>query len=620
MKDHVFPNDGADERQGSFKAITDGRHRRRHEDDAEICDDVEILSPGPDVQPDGMPEGFILTQGGVYRAVSAGDCETEHRWVCGPLCVAAMVRDARNSGWARLIEIIDRDGALHELMVPEADLDGSGKRLRGILRSHGLKIAPGKVAAADLMDLLVAWEPSARIRVIDALGWVDASFTAFALEGSRVLGAASDRLRLAEGTAGTDCSAADTLPRGTLADWQREVAGRSVGNVLMIVAISLSFAAPLVELIGRREGAGLHLGGTSGSGKSTIQAAANSVWRRGDASHSWSATTNALEGIAATRNGTLLTLDELKRAAARDVDQAMFQLANGTGKARANARGRALSIQSWKITVLSSGETSLARHLANGGIEIQPGQEARFLEIPADGRAHRSYDALHGAASHVDFAKALSGAANAFHGTAGPAFVTWILEDPERALRDCAQLMKLFEDLAAGLLGRCEDFIVPRAMGTFALIAAAGELATAAGITGWKRDDAMTAALEAAELWIDGRLAPGRAAQHASILRTRDFLKAHGTTRFLRVGAAGPVAKLAGWRDDHAFYVLPDIWRALHAGFDASQAARHLANAGMLRPGGRDELQNKAPRSVRNRPRVYTVSARILDWVPTESA
>ena len=252
----------------------------------------------------------------------------------------------------------------------------------------------------------------------------------------------------------------------------------------------------------------------------------------------------------------------------------MYQLANGIGKARANARGRALSIQSWKITVLSSGETSLARHLANGGIEIQPGQEARFLEIPAEGRAHRSYDTIHGAASQVDFAKALSGAANTFHGTAGPAFVAWILEDPERARRDCAQLMKVFEDLAAGLLGRCEDFIVPRAMGTFALIAAAGELATAAGITGWNRDDAMTAALEAAGLWIDGRLAPGRAAQHASILRTRDFLKAYGTTRFLRVGAAGPVAKLAGWRDGHTFYVLPDVWRGLHAGFDASQAAR----------------------------------------------
>lgn len=80
------------------------------------------------------------------------------------------------------------------------------------------------------------------------------------------------------------------------------------------------------------------------------------------------------------------------------------------------------------------------------------------------------------------------------------------------------------------------------------------------------------------------------------------------------------MAKLAGWRDDLAFYVILDVWRGLHAGFDASQAARHLANAGMLRPGGRDELQGKAPRAVTNRPRVYTVSASILDWEPTASA
>ena len=502
-------------------------------------------------------------------------------------------------------------------MVPEVDLAGTGGRVLGALRRHGLKIAHGKGVTGDLMDLLVAWEPSARIRMIDALGWVDGSFTAFALEGGRVLGATGETLRLASDTARAARSAADP---GTLADWQREVAGRSVGNTLLIVGISLSFAAPLVELMGRREGAGLHFCGESGSGKSTIQAAANSVWRCGDAAHSWATTANALEGIAATRNSTLLTLDELKLAAPRDVDRAMYQLANGDGKARANGRGHTLAIQSWKITVLSSGETSLTMHLAEAGIAILPGQEARCLDICADGRAHKSYDTIHGEARHLDFAKALSRAANAFHGTAGPAFVEWILEDPERARRDCERLMREFSMQAAASLPRCEDDIVPRAMDTFALIAAAGEMATAAGITGWMREDAMSATLEVAGRWIDSRLAPGRAAQHASILCTRDFLRAYGTTRFLRAGATEPMANLAGWRDDHHYYVLPDVWRVIHAGRDASQAARHLANAGLLRPGGRDELQNKAPRAVTNRPRVYTDSASIIDWEPTSDA
>ena len=153
-------------------------------------------------------------------------------------------------------------------------------------------------------------------------------------------------------------------------------------------------------------------------------------------------------------------------------------------------------------------------------------------------------------------------------------------------------------------------------MDRLGLIAAAGELATEWGLTGWKAGTASEAAHTVLALWFEGRGGAGPAEARDAVKRVRAFLSAHGGSRFeTGAGTGQKVHNRAGWRDPDRewFYIARDVWAdEVHAGSDPTRAARHLADAGLLERDGR-HLAVKAPRDVPGRPRAYKVSAKILD-------
>src|SRR5207253_3827629 len=57
--------------------------------------------------------------------------------------------------------------------------------------------------------------------------------------------------------------------RGTLEGWLREVAGKCVGNSRLVLGVSVAFASPLLTIAGDESG-GVHLNGSSRSGKTTV--------------------------------------------------------------------------------------------------------------------------------------------------------------------------------------------------------------------------------------------------------------------------------------------------------------------------------------------------------------
>src|SRR5690606_32273894 len=137
-------------------------------------------------------------------------------------------------------------------------------------------------------------------------------------------------------------------------------------NPLLILGVSMAFTGPLLEFLGI-DGGGLHLRGRSSRGKSTIQQVAVSVWGAPKLLCSWRATANGLEGVATACNSTFLALDELAEVGARDAGNAVYMLANGAGKARANPSGATLPVARWRVSILSSGEISLAEKLSEVG-------------------------------------------------------------------------------------------------------------------------------------------------------------------------------------------------------------------------------------------------------------
>ena len=62
----------------------------------------------------------------------------------------------------------------------------------------------------------------------------------------------------------------------------------------------------------------------------------------------------------------LLVLDEIGMCDPRIISETVYMLGNGTGKARKNDRGQAgRQVQEWRFLFLSTGEKTLAQHMAN---------------------------------------------------------------------------------------------------------------------------------------------------------------------------------------------------------------------------------------------------------------
>lgn len=569
----------------------------------------------PHENADGLPAGFRLRLDGVHRREDGQGGRSAWKWLCSPLRVLALPRDRSGRGWGRLVEVTDPDGKPHRWAIPARLFAGDGSEVRAGLMDLGLDLASGAKARAALADLLSLWRPAARAVTADRLGWADETCAAFVLGDGRVIGAA-EVVHQAEHAPG----AAEAMTEaGTLADWRDTVASACIGNPLLTVAAALAFSGPLLEPLAT-DGGGLHLRGASSRGKSTALRVAASVWGSPRFVQTWRATSNGLEGIATACNATLLALDEMGEVAGREAGAAAYMLANGVGKARAGRTGAARPPARWRVAVLSSGELSLADKVAEAGGRTAAGQEVRLLDIAATERRHGTFDVLHGAVDGATFADGLRTATAARHGTAGPAFVAALLADREGALAAARAMRDAFVKAAAHRFDLGGEGQTARAAARLGLIAAAGEMATAWGLTGWPEGAAQEAALEVLGLWLDGRGGGGAAEARDAVARVRAFLAAHGSARFEPLIGDGtekaepsrPVVNRAGWSAGGLFYVSTDAWREMHAGADPKRAAKLLAKAGFLEMDADGRHTKKLPRSVAGRPRAYAVKAEVM--------
>ncbi len=377
--------------------------------------------------------------------------------------------------------------------------------------------------------------------------------------------------------------------RETIEQWRDGAAKLASGHVLPVLAISAALAGPLLHLAGV-EGGGVHFFGQSSKGKTTILQAAASVWGRGNSPgyvRAWRATANGLEGAAAGATDTALVLDEMGVLDARDAGAAIYSLANGGGKQRAARDGSLREPKSWRVIFLSSGELPLEAKLTEGKGKARAGQLLRLLDIPAD---------------------------------RGLGFVRRILA--ENVTGDDVRAM--VADFVKGVCPPGADGQVERVAHRLGLFAAAGELATALGLTGWRQGEARKAAVWAFKAWLShrGGAEPGEVRQ--AIERVRLYIEQHGDSRFdpLDNLEARPSPNRAGWRkgegEEREWFIPPETWKCeICAGLDAAFVARSLAQRGIIRraPDGFQRVE----RISGDPKRVYVVTSRIFaggDHVP----
>jgi uncharacterized protein (DUF927 family) len=536
---------------------------------------------------DGIAWGFELRQNGVFRAKAEGE-EVEWIRVCSPLWVDALVRNG-SEAWGRLLRFADLDHNVHEWAMPMDLLAGDGLELRQRLLQMGLTIESGRFARESLISYISGCCPTARATSVPRVGWHDNSV--FVLPHC-VIGDHADGERVVFQTAFP--ADYDTFGRaGTLADWREHIGERCAGNSRLILAVSAALAGPLLHVI-KEESGGIHLVGPSSIGKTTALRVAGSVIGGGGLRgfvRQWRATANGLEAIAAAHCDLTLLLDELSQVSSKDAGEVAYLLTNGQGKLRARPDGTGRPPAKWRLLFISTGEITLADKVAEDGPRrATAGQQLRVLDIPADCGDFGVFENLHDAESGDEFARQLQSAAGKFYGTAIRELIEQITKDVDGAANYVGSTRN---NISGQLQMGDADAQVTRAAGRFALIGAAGELATRLNITGWHEGDAAAAADKCFAAWLDRRGFKGPGDLEAAIAQVRKFFELHGKSRF--EPWAGDVNRVTvnrvGFRRHNAdrgteYFVLPEAFKSeVCAGFDPRTVAAELIRRKYVDPG-----------------------------------
>lgn len=599
------PGDGAENREKSWDTSRDT-------EDTGSCPSVPDL-PEPQIERPcfAVHDDWFQLHGermrpGLYwhgygRPTQEDAAPPVDHWICTPIHATAITRDEHGHSFGLLLRFRDPDGRWRSWAAPLHMLRGSGEELRGELLDQGVRIDPTRRGL--LAQWLMGRYPDDRVLAAGRTGWHDHDGRRVFVLPDRTLG--GNRVMFQVEHAPHD----DYQTAGTLDGWRREVAGRAEANSLAVLSISAAFAGPLLRLAKLREvgGAGLHLLGDSSQGKSSLLAAAASAWGPPGFVRTWRATANGLEGVAHALNDTLLVLDEIGEALPREVGQIVYAVSNGTGKQRARRTGGHRPTMRWRVVMLSSGEKTLAGHMAEAGQRAKAGQEARLLNVPISGHPHGVFDTLHGHAGGRELADGIRQAAAEHHGHAGPAFIEALIGET----RDLPELYRQTLDLPAFA---AETGIEGRAAGVFALVALAGELAIEHGIVPWPAGAALDAAGSAYEAWRHYRGA-GHTEDSDILDGVRDFIARHGDARFSALSQAddGPMIRdRAGYWSSaldggRVWYFHATALREAAPGYDLRRVLDALDAAGWIAE------RDGAARSIRlrvagTRRRVYAVS------------
>lgn len=465
---------------------------------------------------------FTVNEDGVFHAgVDREGKPTAPEWVCSRLDVEALTRDQDGGGWGYLLTFADPLGRPKQWAMPARMLSGDGGEYRAALLNMGLCIAPSPRARNLLTQFIQTRQPEAFATCTDRIGWHGRAFVL----PHETLGDGAERVVFQSETAMENTFRV----KGTPEQWRQTVGASCLGNSRLAFAVSCAFAGPLLRPAGMESG-GFHLRGDSSSGKTTALKVAASVYGGPSYLQRWRTTDNALEAIAAQHCDGLLILDELAQVDPKTAGQCAYMLANEQSKARATRNGAARARLSWRLLFLSAGELGLADHMAEGMKRTRTGQEVRMADLQADaGKGLGAFEDLHGLEGGAAFARHVTAQAGAAYGATGHAWLQWLTEQADTLkprIREAAAglSLQLVPDAASGQ--------VERVGARFALVGAAGELATEAGLTGWPKGEAERAARACFTAWLAARGGIGNGEVSAMLKQVRRFLESHGEGRF----------------------------------------------------------------------------------------
>jgi GNAT superfamily N-acetyltransferase len=324
----------------------------------------------------------------------------------------------------------------------------------------------------------------------------------------------------------------------------------------------------------------------------------------------------------------LLVLDEIAEADSKTIKRVVYQLAHGAGRGRQNSNAEMKERRHWRTLVVSTGEQSLGSMIERDGGEISGGLAVRFLELPvaSSGMLQRLDDAAD--------VKRLEVAVGQVYGTAGPAFVEWLIARGFGELEHAAILAarQRLDAIEGALLGDVVDPRHRRAGRAFALLQLAGELAIDAGVAPAELDPAGTAAL-AFKAWLGAAGRDETDDLRAIARKVRDFIVRELDVSISPSGVE-PKRTRSGWYskksriggdddegDEITVWLLSGALKAQLNGLPAREWCREAIRRGVLIPGeGERNLTRRVPKALApGRPRAHEfILAELEVWAESD--
>jgi putative DNA primase/helicase len=576
-----------------------------------------------------LPLGYEMANDGLYYTDPAAEFP-KPLFICGKFDVLGMVRDEASEGWSVLVQWQDADGISHKVPILNSLVHKQGNEIAIEFANRGLKCGADMVQHAHLKVCLNGIVCGRRLQSVQRTGWHHTdNGPAFILPGGDAFGPGSDGLILSQSDAATE---AVYRAGGTLEGWQSSVGQWCIGNSRMVLFVSAAFAGPLLDFTKERSG-GLNLTGASQSGKTTCSESSASVYGKPSRMvRQWRATANGLEGVASHSTDTLLVMDDIGQAEAREVGDVVYMIANEGGKSRANRLGAARNTASWRVMMLSTGELTLEARMGEGGKVTTAGQKVRLADIPADaGAGYGAFENIHGMKGGAEFSRAVREAANEHYGHACRAFfdrLTLDLANEESALT-IKKFISDIRDQFRAMFGKdATDGQIVSVVGRFSLVAAAGELAAHYGVVPWPEREAFNGVGKCCKAWLDQRGSrTERMEDVTAISQVRAFIEKHGTSRFMpidennRMTSQVPIRDQAGYRkvvrgfpDDMVeYWITSEMWtKEVCKGLDSKSVTKLLIERGLMKKAkdGKSSYLQRIPDA--GPTRVYVVMGTIL--------
>ncbi len=574
---------------------TSKKMRSCHMMESPIQPDQPLYDPKTHPWPDTGSYYYINPKTGDLH-VGGTDSEPGEIIAQNPIWVYARSKDLYGE-FSLVVKFYNYDRKEITVNFPTTILSDTGSAVGKILRAQGMPLIAGKEKMVNrYLDQMAKWCDKSGWTA-DKIGWFEGTNPPCFVMPEVVLGRSETEQEVFyQPLLQQDAKSLTT--KGSLKEWKENISEPAKKNPLLLFGIMAGLAGPLNKLA-KGETGGFHFCGDTSSGKTAVAQGAATVWGDGSdpATYSdrtsirkWKATVSGLEAYAQLHNDIVLCLDEIGGTKPEEIGDAIYLLTGGIPKGRSQTEGGIRKQPTWHNLLISTGEMTIEQVLRQAGQEQKGGQRHRLPDIRCDTTpggvvADPQYTTRD---ERGDFVSQYKDDCSKYYGTAGPAFVSWLLSQiNERSMRVFVdELQKNVREFEENIK---QDLELPsegrRMLRRLAIIGVAGLYASEIGIMDVIPDYIHEAIIHVRNLWIDEM-----DAEMSESDRTLSYFKHQVLTNVSRFKSCTDYepnlpSKLLGYQDTNFIMILVHSMDELCGMHPKSTVIRELEKQGKIDPG-----------------------------------